>query len=258
MSKPDYLISTPENLDLHLELAGLGNRVLAALIDTLLTWTLVLLLVLACTLALGLTENSPLLDNLRTVIDYCVIAVAVLLALIILFGYFILFEGTWHGQTPGKKVARIRVIEQTGQPVTWPAVIIRNLIRTVDVGLMLIGLACMLVDRNERRLGDLAAGTLVIRERHPAEGSHSLKISAGDSNHGFVDIGGVTPQEYELLVSFLGRREHMSKNERPLLAKKLDNYFKVKLQAHDSTERPEDFLEKIYLAYHARAEQAAD
>ncbi len=258
MSKPDYLISTPENVDLHLELAGLGNRVLASLIDTLLTWTLVLLLVLACALILGLTEKAPFLDNFHTMIDYCVIGVAVLLTLIILFGYYILFEGIWHGQTPGKKVARIRVIEQSGQPVTWPGVIIRNLVRTVDVGLMLIGLVSMLVDRNERRLGDLAAGTLVIRERHPSEASHTLKITATGFDHGFVDIGSVTPNEYELLVAFLGRREHMSKNERPLLAKKLDVYFKTKLQANDSTDRPEVFLEKLYLAYHARADQAVD
>src|SRR5579885_3015281 len=164
MSKPDYLISTPENVDLHLELAGMGNRIFACLIDTLLSYAMLLLLGLACTLFLGLLEAVPMAERLRTIIDYCVLGLAIFLVLAVIFGYYIFFEGTWHGQTPGKKVARIRVIEQNGQPVSWPAVIIRNLVRAADTAVLLIGLLVVMIDRNERRLGDLAAGTLVIRE----------------------------------------------------------------------------------------------
>lgn len=255
MSKPDYLISTPENVDLHLELAGIGNRVLASLIDTLLTWALLLLIVVACALTIGLLEAVSLPEGSKTLVDYTVVGLTIFFILLILFGYYIFFEGTWHGQTPGKRVAKIRVIEQSGQPVNWPGVIIRNLVRPVDMGLMLVGLISMLVDRNERRLGDLAAGTLVIRERHPSESGPDLKIAATTQGQGLVDIGRVTPPEYDLLVSFLSRRELMSKRERPLLARTLAQYFKEKLMESDGSEPPEAFLEQVYLAYQARAEQ---
>jgi uncharacterized RDD family membrane protein YckC len=257
MSKPDYLISTPENVDLHLELAGLGNRILASLIDTLLTWAILLLILLSLGLTLGLLEAAGLPEGTKTAIYYGVVAVGILLFLTILFGYYMYFEGTWQGQTPGKKVARIRVIEQSGQSVGWPSVIIRNLIRPVDMGVMLIGLISMVLDRNERRLGDLAAGTMVIRERHPSEGARELKLTATLDDRSFVDIGRMTPVDYDLLISFLGRRELLSHKERPAIAHKLADYFRDKLLETTSQDEPETFLEKLYLSYQARAEQAS-
>ena len=256
MSNPDYLISTPENVDLHLELAGLGNRILASLIDTLLTWALVLLTALACGLILGLFEAVNLPEGPKTIVTYTLIGLTIFVLLTILFGYYIFFEGTWQGQSPGKKVARIRVIEQSGQPVGWPGVILRNLIRPVDMGFMLIGLISMMIDKNERRLGDLAAGTLVIRERHPSEAARDITISAPHAEQSMVDIGRISPQEYDLLISFLARRDLMSKKERPLLARRLERYLRAKLLEPNSPEAPEVFLEKVYQAYQARAEQS--
>ncbi|SRR5579875_2873782 len=253
MSKPDYLISTPENVDLHLELAGMGNRIFACLIDTLLSYAMLLLLGLACTLFLGLLEAVPMAERLRTIIDYCVLGLAIFLVLAVIFGYYIFFEGTWHGQTPGKKVARIRVIEQNGQPVSWPAVIIRNLVRAADTAVLLIGLLVMLIDRNERRLGDLAAGTLVIRERLPSEAGHEIRLGSSEQAKVFVDIGRVTPGEYDLLISFLSRRQMMSRRQRPLVARRLSAYFKNKLQEQGGPSDPERFLEDVYQAYRARA-----
>ncbi len=258
MSQPDYLLSTPENVDLHLELAGVGNRILACVIDTLLTYAIIICVILGLALLAYLGDSFPLPSESKTVAFYYLLAAGILLVLVINFGYSIFFEGMWRGQSPGKRLAQIRVIEQNGQTVSWTSVIIRNLIRVVDVGLALIGLVVMLVDKNERRLGDLAAGTLVIRERLPSRTASILNVTAKESSDSFVDVGRLSPAEYDLVLSFLERRERLSRNHRPLLARKLETYLREKLQQPTAGESPEFFIEKVYLAYKKRADQSAE
>jgi uncharacterized RDD family membrane protein YckC len=253
MSQPDYLISTPENVDLHLELAGMGNRIMACLIDTTLTYSLALLVAVICMMAVMGVDFLPAGSSVRAIVVYSLIGIGILLALFIIFGYYIFFEGMWHGQTPGKRMTHIRVIEQNGQPASWSAVIIRNLLRVIDVGFALIGLVSMLIDRNERRLGDLAAGTMVIRERL-AESAPGLNIKATAPAAGSMDIGRLSPKEYEMLLAFLGRRESIARAQRPLIARRLEHYFRERLQEGPDGDSPEYFLEKLYLAYQQRAE----
>ncbi len=258
MNKPDYLISTPENVDLHLELAGLGNRIYACFLDTFISFCLILLIVAVCLgFALAIDRMSIASDT-KTIIYYYIVGIGVFLCFVVNFGYFIFFEGTWQGQTPGKKASGIRVIEANGQPVTWASVLIRNLLRVVDQNFGLIGILPMIIDRTERRFGDLAAGTLVIRERLPALSSQDLKIAATLPAESFVDIGQISPDEYQLLLTFLKRRCLMSVGQRPRLAKNLAEYFRGKLNCQAEGESPESFLEKLYLAYVARAQLAAD
>ena len=163
MSDPDYLISTPENVDLHLEFAGVGNRILACLIDTLISYLSMGVLFVACYYLDRAIGTLPLAATVRLIITVIVTVVAWIASFIIYFGYFIYFEIAWQGQTPGKKIAGIRVIEQNGQPVSRSSVLIRNLLRTVDEGILLIGLLVMIVDRNERRLGVLSQAELFFR-----------------------------------------------------------------------------------------------
>ncbi|HEY9783972.1 MAG TPA: RDD family protein [Candidatus Obscuribacterales bacterium] len=257
MSNPDYSISTPENVDLHLELAGLGNRILACLIDTILTYAIIGAIVFVAWLAFLAVQYSPLSGNVKGIAYGFILMVAMLVAFIVNFGYHIFFEGNWQGQTPGKKVAQIRVIEQNGQPVSWPAVIIRNLIRVFDEGAVLIGILSMIIDKNERRFGDLAAGTLVIRERAPEllTAVPKLDVKTGDmTSAALLDVGRVSPQEYEILVSFLRRRGQMSKSQRPLVAAKLSKHFEERLDEQVSEQDCEQFLERIYTAYQSRAD----
>jgi len=253
MSQPDYLISTPENVDLHLELAGIGNRVYACLVDSLLGLAMMLLVVLVGVILSGAVLNLFGNNKIGKLLIYIVIGLGILVELAIYFGYYIVFEGFWQGQTPGKRLAQIRVIEQNGQPAGWSSVFIRNLVRVIDMGVALMGLIVMLVDRNERRLGDLAAGTLVIRERFSEKAPH-IELAANRTVDGLVDVGRLRPQEYDLLVSFLERREQMSSAYRPLLAKKLETYFRDRLQETSRGESSEYFLEQLYLAYRCRAD----
>jgi uncharacterized RDD family membrane protein YckC len=250
MSAPNYSISTPENVDLHLELAGCGNRILAGLIDKLLTLLVILAVVLICSTAYYLADT--LLSKGAQLKSILLIAITVFLILsifIINFGYFIFFEASWQGQTPGKKFVGIRVVEQNGQPISRSSAWIRNLLRIFDEGCFVVGL----IDNNERRIGDFAANTIVIRERLPQISSSDLGLTAKLLQEEHLDIGLIAPQEYELIVAFLKRRQKLDPAHRAQLATKLTNYFANKLQASKSAES-EQFLERLFLSYQARAE----
>jgi len=154
-------ISTPEQVAFHYELAGIGTRFVAALIDYLIIMTALLLLTCAMSFlrigAIGAGGEAG---------TYLVLAITVLIFFIIFWGYFVIFETLWSGQTPGKRLGRLRVIRRDGQPVHVGEVMIRNLVRIVDFlpGFYGIGLVVMFIDKEARRLGDMAAGTIVVRE----------------------------------------------------------------------------------------------
>jgi uncharacterized RDD family membrane protein YckC len=255
LSNPDYLISTPENVDLHLEFAGVGNRILACLIDTLITYLSMGVLFVACWLIDGSVNHLAIAPAARLVLAVAVTVIAWIASFIIYFGYFIYFEMAWQGQTPGKKFAGIRVIEQNGQPVSRSSVFIRNLLRVIDEGLFLIGLLVMIIDPNERRLGDLAANTIVIRERKATFASSDLKLAASLSDHDAFDTGRISTEEYELLSSFLKRRQELDHNHRLAVASKFEEYFAQKLGVPAQKADSELFLEKVFLSYEARAER---
>lgn len=261
MQQPDYSISTPENVDLHLELAGMGNRLLAQLLDALVQLAVSLLVIIAALAAACIVFAMGLDSNAKN-LAYSVIALVVILLLFFMQGaYFIILEGAWKGQTPGKKLAEIRVIEQNGQPIGWSASLFRNLLRYAD-NFLVVGMVVMLIDNKERRLGDLAAGTLVIRERKPDMTDSAIKISPRSSSKpefASLDVGAVNPVEYDLLTDYLKRRKSLTKQARPMVARQLSDHFRSKMNApqieHEDGkyEADEDYLEAIYSSYRARA-----
>lgn len=237
-------------MDLHLELAGTGNRILAQLIDFLIIGLVVLAMLVISALACGLLWSQNFMDPKTKGVVMAVLAMFLIFLIFVLLNcYFIFFEGLWQGQTPGKKMAEIRVIEASGQPLGWAGAIIRNLARIIDQGLCLVGLLFMLIDSKERRLGDFAAGTLVIRERKSDISTSKIKLSIPDGED-TLDVGRVSPAEYDLLVDFLKRRLSLNPVNRLEVAAKLAEHFKQKLPGDDEAE---PYLEKIYRAYQARA-----
>ncbi len=248
-NSPHYSISTPENVDLHLELAGMGCRIYAAFLDMVMIYlALFVVIIVAVGIASFVTAMDMPMES-KTTLYYYVAGVSILIAFIIQFGYFILFEKLWNGQTPGKKFADIRVIEANGQPVNWASVIIRNLVRIIDAGVLMIGVVFMIFDKNERRLGDLMGGTLVIRERRPELAGRSLQISTELPTTSFVDAGQLSLDEYQLLLAFLRKRHKMEPSSRTRVAKDLELYFRTKLNPENKGESSENFLEKVYLSY---------
>lgn len=150
-------VETPEQIALEFPLAGVGSRFLALALDTLLQvvlYTVVVLLAILATVgtkaSLG-TRWGP--------------AFAVLFLFCIYWGYFAAFEIFWHGQTPGKRALRIRVVKDTGRPITIIEGVGRNLLRVVDgFCFYAVGVVTMLISRQNRRIGDYVAGTIVVHE----------------------------------------------------------------------------------------------
>ena len=142
-------------------LAGIGSRFIALLVDTLIWF--------ACFALLGLMfwAISPAVEAFSALSYQWQVAAFTLVFFLLNWGYFTLFEAFWNGRTPGKKVAKIRVIQRSGRPIGFFESLARNLVRYVDQipFFYAVGVITMFVTRQHQRLGDLAAGTLVVRDR---------------------------------------------------------------------------------------------
>lgn len=147
-------VLTPEHVEIHLEPSGLGRRFIGLLVDL--------------ALVLGLTAVLTRLLTLLLPGGLGTLAVALLL-LVLSWGYHVYFEVRHQGRSPGKRAAGIRVVDDRGLPLTVEQSFVRNAVRALDVAPIGYGLgaAACLFDRHGRRLGDLAAGTLVVRESVP-------------------------------------------------------------------------------------------
>lgn len=140
-------VETPEGVSLVLRAAGPVPRALAWLIDLSVRGTVFV----SASTVIGMAGETGT-------------GILLVMLFLLTWGYPILFEALWHGQTPGKRALGLRVLRGDGAPVGWLASITRNVLRTVDMlpALYGAGLASMLVDRSARRLGDVVADTLVV------------------------------------------------------------------------------------------------
>src|SRR5580704_8852195 len=169
-SRDQLSIRTPELVAIEFPLAGIGSRFVALLIDYLIQIAAAFILMLIFILFVFATAGSqPVRSSSVGSPNSGKWAIAIAIAIPFLFqwGYFTLFEAFWRGQTPGKRIMRIRVIQQTGRPVGVFESLGRNLTRIIDMlpTFYIIGVIVMFLTRRQQRLGDLVAGTLVVHER---------------------------------------------------------------------------------------------
>jgi len=161
---PDELnIDTPELVDIQMPLAGIGSRFIALLVDSLIWFAGIL--VLFVFLVIFLNPGSLAFTGIS---EQWAVAVVLFFIFLLNWGYFTLFEAFWNGRTPGKRVARIRVIQRSGRAIGLFESMARNLVRYIDMqpfALYAVGVIAIFVTRQHQRLGDLAAGTLVVRDR---------------------------------------------------------------------------------------------
>lgn len=163
-SQDEFLqIDTPENVVFGYEVAGIGSRFLAAMIDHLAIGVMQLIVALLALMILTGVGAMSDMDNLSA----WVIGGLGLISFVLLWGYYIVFEALWNGQTPGKRLLKLRVIRVDGTPITLVEALVRNLTRLIDFLPITygIGIVTMFINQQSRRLGDLAAGTLVVFER---------------------------------------------------------------------------------------------
>ena len=209
-------VETPEHVVLEFELAGVGSRAAAAVYDTLVLAALVLA-VLVASAAAGLF--GPRFGSW-----YLAILVAVIF--MTTWGYYVLSEGLWGGRTLGKRDMGIRVVMDTGHPVTFAAAAVRNLVRLVDAQpavTYLVGALFVFFHPQHRRLGDLVAVTIVVRDRPetrqlaPAHAPEGVPLPAGPPQ--------LAEDELRLLAQFLSRRGELEPGLRGRLGAELVNRF---------------------------------
>ena len=194
-------IDTPEQVHLEFVLAGIGSRFMAAFLDTLIQAALYLVLFLVG-LALAVSSGRVFSDSPKWVL-----AIVIFIAFTINWGYYALFEIFWKGQTPGKRWAGIRVIKDSGRPISAFEAISRNLVRVVDwlPSLYGVGVVTMLLNAKHRRLGDYVAGTLVVHESSDRESSLFFNTQER-ADFIFPQAAQLSLQEAELIETFLARR----------------------------------------------------
>ncbi len=251
----EMTIRTPENVTLGAPVAGIGSRFLAALLDTV----LILLLELACVFAalslvphtFGLSAFGPAL-----------IAIVVV-AVVIPIAYYVVSEVTTGGRSPGKGICGLRVVRLDGVPVGAAESLVRNTLRLIDFLPVAygVGFLSMFLTRPARRLGDLAAGTLVIhdprRARTPARAAEMGRAPAATAEPGapIPHLDRCGPAELGLLRSVLTRTGLAPKARAALTAQVAASLW-TRLGIPDQdpirSEPPEAFLERCYLQLSAR------
>ena len=186
---------TPEAVLLRTDVAGIGSRSIALLVD-LLIQAVVLIPVI---MAFGG-------DGLADMGESALLALALF---VILWLYFPVFEWLNDGQTPGKRLQRIREVRTTGLPAGFAPVMVRNLIRLIEVyALPFVALLAMFFSPRVQRLGDVAAGTMVIRDR-PMPAPQAMAAVPIHPSAPVLDTMRLTEREYTLMRSFLARRSSL-------------------------------------------------
>jgi len=154
-------IDTPELVDIEMALAGIGSRFIAILVDYLIWGSAFFVLFLLALIII------PALSIFGRISANWAIGIALLIVFVMHWGYFALFEVFGNGRTPGKRVAKIRVIHQSGRGINFVEALARNLVRYVDSlpSFYAVGIVVIFLSRRNQRLGDMVAGTLVVRDR---------------------------------------------------------------------------------------------
>lgn len=157
-----YKIVTPENVELDYEIAGIGSRFLAIALDTIIQW----LMIGGILSALNMMNLNDLQSKITSWGHSLTGALLIALILVILIGYPIILETVMNGQTVGKRVVNIRVRREGGYALSFWNVLLRNVIRMIDFFPFFygLGLLTMFFNKKAKRLGDYAAGTIVVKE----------------------------------------------------------------------------------------------
>jgi len=230
-------ITTPENIEVEYRLAGLGSRAAAAIIDLLIQGLIIFVL--------GLASFLFMYGSIKNGIDYnsksfgWFFAICILLLAAINYGYYIVLELTMNGRTIGKKIFKLRTIRNNGQPITGIHSAIRNLIK-VFIDLYGIGVITMFFSKEQKRLGDYAASTIVIVEE-----TRNIPFSLDTILNRKEEYRyALTNEEYSLLKDYFERKNKLEdKGEK--LGAELREYFTKKYEAEGMLSDMEELLKEI-------------
>jgi len=265
------IIETPERVPLEFALASIGNRFLAVAIDHFIQYFAIF--IIAWIFLSLVASGASLIDDPAAALAEMpkwTVAILIFGLFLIFVGYFIFFEWLWNGQTPGKRLMKLRVIREDGRPVTLWEAIARNLLRIGDavpgffIPVYSIGLITIFLNNRDQRLGDIFAGTVVIRERADEAPSFSQTFLERVADTAFsrvqkridfkADVSKITDGEIEVVESFLRRRWDISEKQRLWMAWRiaLPLMYKLKPDYDLANFSYEGFLEELLERFHAR------
>lgn len=266
------IIETPERVPLEFALASIGNRFLAVAIDHFIQYLSIFIIAWAVislgNIGGGAGADSP--EQFFAEMPKWTLALLILGVFLIFASYFILFEWLWNGQTPGKRLLKLRVIREDGRPLTLWEAIARNLLRICDAvpGFVLpvysVGLIVIFLSSRDQRLGDIFAGTVVIRERTDEVPTFAETFSNPVSDTAFsrvqkpvntnANVSSLNEKEVEVVESFLRRRWDLTDRQRLWMAWRIALPLMYKLKPNYNVDdfTYEGFLEEILHRFHAK------
>jgi len=259
-SDETLVIETPERVPLHFALASIGNRFIACAIDhAIQIFTLIVIVIIFLFVA-----DVADLGNKVTSAPKWVIALLIIFVFLLMSGYFAFFEWLWRGQTPGKRWMKLRVIREDGRPISFFEAVVRNLLREFDImpfPFYSIGLVSVFVTDRDQRVGDLVAGTVVVREREAEAPAFAEVFASPVSDPALrrsfkpvtftADLNSLTEQEISVVESFLRRRWDLKDYPRQWMAWRvaMPILFKLRPQYDLATFTYEGFLEELLHRY---------
>lgn len=225
-------VETPENVVLDYEIAGMGSRLHAAFVDMLWYFLIVIALLIV----------GAFLEGLGLAVAGAGDILLILVGSLGFWGYFTFFEALREGQTPGKRTAGIRVVRDTGHPVTLAAAAARGLLRAVDLfpPVLALDVLLMVLHPRARRLGDLVAGTIVVRDR-PVEAELPAPVAATDDDSTPPELDDA---EFRILREFIERAPSLTPELRDRFATRLEERFVERFQVRAGS--PYAVVSRIY------------
>ena len=243
-------------------LAGIGSRFIALLVDMLIWFAGFLVLVIL------FAVFAPGVEAFSKISAQWGVALVIFIVFLLFWGYFTLFEAFWNGRTPGKRVARIRVIQRSGRAIGLFESMARNLVRYIDMQpfpFYAVGVIAIFVTRQHQRLGDLAAGSLVVRDRAVEEPAWSDSGARTFTAQSFAPsapapephlafslpvtgIAKLSSTDLEVMEGFFARRLDMSLFTRQALAERIAQA----IQAKSGLEQPAGASVETFLEVTAR------
>lgn len=265
----DYGVQTPEQVELRFPLAGIGSRFLAVLLDSLIQLGVSIVLVIVALVVFS-AGGSRWFHGMSDTAGKWFVALLVLGYFLLLWGYYALFEAFSNGQTPGKRVLKIRVIKDSGRQITFFESLARNLLRVIDSlpSAYLTGVISILCTAQNKRLGDLVAGTIVVHERTdefsaylavPASSGFTTSVfaappavSAPGTSIPADAIARLTADDLHLIDSFLARAIELPMEVRANLGSRLLDTLCARMSVAVPTDvPPERTLEALSFALRA-------
>lgn len=235
---------TPEAVRVDLAQAGVGSRLVAQLLDGL----IVVVLVLVCVAGAAVVGDGQVAA-----------LVGAGLAFFLQIGYFAAWEALWHGQTPGKRAVGVRVLRDDGSPVTATEALLRNVLRLVDLlpVLGLAGIVSILATRRDQRIGDLAAGTIVVHDRR---GQAPQALAAAGLRPppwaDQLDVSSLDERDYALARSYLQRRPELDGDARARLVARIAGSLRPKVHGAPDDATPDELVAAVVSAVRARGPDA--